>query len=231
MYKTKDFNVKENENGTLEGYASTWIREPDAYGDIVRKGAFSKCLARLKAEGKTIPLIWSHQLDSLKSYIGQVEEIEEDDKGLHFVASFNDSEDAQKVRKMYKDGVLSKFSFAYDIIDEGTVTLEDGRKANELRELDIFEVSCVLIPANSDASVVDVKTGKRNSKKDEQRIKDAIQLLQELLDDVVEEVLDDSEASTTEEKSGDNVEIEAEDQEIFNEKKAELLKMINEIKF
>lgn len=227
MYKTKLFGVTENENGTLEGYASTWIRKADSYGDVVKQGAFSKCLARLKAENKTIPLIWSHQLDNLKSYIGQVDVLEEDDHGLHFIASFNDSDDAQKVRQMYKDGVLSKFSFAYDVIDAGPVVLEDGTKANELRELDIFEVSCVLIPANSDASVVDVKTGKRNSAKDEQRIRDAINLLQELLDNV-EEALDSDNASITEEKSGDNA-AQAEDQEIFNAKKAELLSMIEKI--
>lgn len=229
MYKIKSFNVVESDNGTLEGYASTWIRKADAYGDVVKQGAFKNSIERLKAEGKKIPLIWSHQMDSLRSYIGQVDVLEEDEKGLHFVASFNDSDDAQKVRQMYKDGVLSKFSFAYNILDEGPVVLEDGTKANELRELEIYEVSCVLVPANDDAGVVGVKAGKRNSKRDEERIKDAIKLLQELLDDVVEEVLDDNEASTAEEKSGDNVEIEAEDQEIFNAKKAKLLEMIQKI--
>jgi len=156
--KLKQFDVQTNNEdyGILIGYASTWIREPDAYGDIVRKGAFEESLAKLKAEGKKIPFIWSHQMDNLKSYIGTAE-AEEDDKGLRFVATFDSSEDAQKVRQMYKDGRLSKFSFAYNVLDEGIVTLEDGRKANELRKLDIYEVSAVLVPANSDAGVVDVK--------------------------------------------------------------------------
>lgn len=156
--KLKQFDVQTNNEdyGILIGYASTWIREPDAYGDIVRKGAFEESLAKLKAEDKKIPFIWSHQMDNLKSYIGTAE-AEEDDKGLRFVATFDSSEDAQKVRQMYKDGRLSKFSFAYNVLDEGIVTLEDGRKANELRKLDIYEVSAVLVPANSDASVVDVK--------------------------------------------------------------------------
>ena len=232
MYKTKNFSVKENENGTLEGYASTWIRKPDAYGDVVKRGAFAKSIEKLKAEGKTIPLIWSHQLDSLKSYIGQVDFLEEDDKGLHFIASFNDSDDAQKVRKMYQDGVLSKFSFAYNVLDQGTVVLEDGTKANELRELEIYEVSCVLVPANDDATVVDVKTGKRNSKKDEQTIRDAIILLQRLLDeaeDVVDMIDDNTDMSTTENKCSDNVG-QTEDQELINVKKTELLKIIDNIK-
>lgn len=227
MLRTKFYGVIENENGTLEGYASTWIRKPDSYGDVVKQGAFAKCIARLKEEGKTIPLIWSHQLDNLKSYIGQVDVLEEDNKGLHFIASFNDSADAQKVRQMYKDGVLSKFSFAYDILDEGPVVLEDGTKANELRELDIFEVSCVLVPANSDASVIDVKAGKRNSRKDEQTIRDAIALLQELLGEV-EEIIESDEASTTENLAEDNA-AQAKDQSEINAKKAELLDLINKI--
>ena len=39
MIKTKSFDVKVDENGMISGYASTWTREPDSYGDIVAKGA------------------------------------------------------------------------------------------------------------------------------------------------------------------------------------------------
>lgn len=226
MYKIKEYDFTMNENGSLEGYASTWIREPDAYGDVVAKGAFTNCLAKLKAEGKKIPLIWAHQMDNLKSYIGWAEAWE-DEKGLHFIAEFNDTTEAQQVRQMYKDGVLSKFSFAYNILDEAPVTLADGRKANELRELEIYEISCVLVPANPDASVVDVKSGKRNSKKDEQTIKDAINLLQQLLAEVGDNITSD-EASITEDKTGGNV-ISTEDQELINVKKAKLLELINKI--
>lgn len=169
MYKVKEFIVQPIDNGSIEGYASTWIREPDAYSDVVRKGAFAKCLARLKAEGIKIPLIWSHQLDNLNSYIGTAE-AEEDEKGLHFVATFEDTPEAQKVRQMYMDRRLSKFSFAYNIIDEAPVILADGRKANELRELEIFEISCVLVPANSDATVTSIKADKIETKEDSEEI-------------------------------------------------------------
>ena len=53
---------------------------------------------------------------------------------------------------------------------------------NELRELDLFEISCVCVPANDDAGVVDVKSGRRNSAKDENAIREAITLLQGLLE-------------------------------------------------
>lgn len=194
MNQFKEFKVeyKDAGNGTLEGYASTWIRHPDSYGDVVKEGAFTRTLKERWNGGKGIPLLWAHQMDSLSSYIGKAD-AEEDDKGLHFVASFDDTPEAQRVRGLYKDGRLSKFSFAFDVRDAGMVTLEDGVKANELRDLDLFEISCVCVPANDDAGVVavkseepEVKTGKRNSKKDEDAIRQAITLLQGVLDEAGE---------------------------------------------
>ena len=186
----KEFNVKYHDegNGSLEGYASTWIKKPDCYGDVVREGAFTRTLEERWNGGKGIPLLWAHQMDNLKSFIGTAE-AEEDEKGLHFLAQFDGTEEAQRVRELYKDGRLSKFSFAFDVRENGMITLEDGVKANELRDLELFEISCVCVPANDDAGVVAVKStepeeksGRRNSKKDEDAIKQAIALLQGVLD-------------------------------------------------
>lgn len=187
----KEFNVKYDDsgNGSLEGYASTWIRQADSYGDVVKSGAFARTLKERWNGGNGIPLLWAHQMDNLKSFIGTAE-AEEDEKGLHFLASFDATEEAQRVRELYKDGRLSKFSFAFDVRDNGTVTLEDGTKANELRDLELFEISCVCVPANDDAGVVDVKAGRRNRKSDEDTIKQIISLAQSLLDDEVSDTED-----------------------------------------
>ena len=237
----KEFKVKykemEDGSGYLEGYASTWIREPDAYGDIVKKGAFTKTLKKIYEEGKQIPLLWSHKMDDLSSYIGTAE-ADEDDKGLHFIAKFDDTDEAQTVRQMYKDGRLSKFSFAYDIKDAGIVTLEDGRKANELRELDLYEISCVLVPANSDAGVVDVKSTEIETKDDksvkstEEVLKEVISLLTQLLEDVTENISE--EESNSEDNSEVNDEQSEEQKNIVNEVKSteeqkKLLDIINSI--
>lgn len=186
MFKDCEVQYKDAGTGSIEGYASTWIRQPDSYGDVVAKGAFTKTLADRWNGGKGIPFLWAHQMDNLKSFIGTAE-ADEDDHGLHFVATFDDTEEAQKVRQLYKDGRLRKFSFAYDVKEAGTVTLEDGTKANELRELDLFEISAVTVPANDDAGVVDVKSGRRNSKADESKIRQAIELLQDVLGELNEE--------------------------------------------
>ena len=215
--KYKQFNVKYRDegNGSIEGYASTWIREPDAYGDIVRESAFTKTLAERWNGGKGIPLLWAHQMDQLKSFIGSAD-ADEDEKGLHFVAKFDDTEEAQRVRELYKDGRLKSFSFAYDTLDWAPIELEDGRKANELRELDLFEISCVTVPANSDATVTEVKSGRRNSAKDldtmaeiESHLKEAMSglaKLKETVDDT-DEGKDEAEANeASEEQKQSNLE-------------------------
>lgn len=178
--KTKTFELKAD-NGMITGYASTWTREPDSYGDIVAKGAFADCIKNLKAEGKVLPLLFNHLSDDIDAYIGTVTNLEEDDHGLKFDAAFDDTKEAQRARELAATGRVVKFSFAYDILDQGEVILEDGRKANELRKLNIHEVSLVLYPANPDTSVVSVKSGRRNSAKDEDKIRQAIMLLQDVL--------------------------------------------------
>lgn len=215
--KIKSFGVKYRDegNGSIEGYASTWIREPDSYGDVVKEGAFTNTLRERWNGGKGIPLLWAHQMDQLKSFIGSAD-ADEDEKGLHFVAKFDDTEEAQRVRELYKDGRLKSFSFAYDVKDWAPIELEDGRKANELRELDLFEISCVTVPANSDATVVDIKSGRRNSAKDldtmaeiEGHLKEAMSglaKLKETVDDT-DEGKDEAEANeASEEQKQSNLE-------------------------
>ena len=241
----KEFKVayKDEGNGSIEGYASTWIRQPDSYGDVIKKGAFTRTLADRWNGGKGIPLLWAHQMYTLSSFIGTAD-AEEDEKGLHFIAAFDGTDEAQRVRELYRDGRLSKFSFAYDILDQGPVTLEDGTKANELRDLDLFEISCVCVPANDDAGVVEVKAapeeekepeqteevkeaepeekaGRRNSRKDADAIREAITLLQGVLGE-----FEDEEAPTESGEDEVKANAAAEEPEQSNPKKDALLEYI-----
>lgn len=200
MYKYKDFNVEykdANDNGMICGYASTFNDEiPDCYGDVVKNGAFANSLAKIEAEGRTIPFVWSHRLDDIHAYLGSCK-AHEDEHGLYFEATLDDTPEAQRVRQLFKDGRLSKFSFAYNVLDEGPITLANGMKANQLRELELMEITACLIPANSNASVVDVKSG-NDEKKD----------------------------SGSEEKSTGDNESTSEDQKLLNLQKFELLQLI-----
>ena len=220
--KRKTFDVK-SDNGSITGYASTWTREPDSYGDVVAKGAFSESIAKIREDGRVLPLLFNHAGDDLNAYIGSITNLEEDDHGLKFDANFDATPEAQRARELSMDGRLAKFSFAYDVLDQGEVTLEDGRKANELRKLDIHEVSLVLYPANPDTSVVSVKAGRRNRKTDEEIIKQIISLANQLLEDEADDIDVQQEDTNAKSEELDTVN----DEEL--EKKNLLLKEAEEI--
>ena len=225
-YKSISIQYKDEGNGSIEGYASTWVKEPDSYGDICRKGCFKNSLENRWDGGKNIPLLWAHKMDDLNAYVG-IATAQEDEIGLFFHADFNDSPEAKKIRELYKSGTLNSFSFAYDTIDSGLVTLEDGRKANELRELDIFEISCVLVPANATAVVTEVKSGRRNRKSDEDAIKEIIRLATSLLDEVSDETPEETEEPKEEQKA--NEEADSKELDDLNARKDALLDFINKI--
>jgi len=185
----KSFELKSDENGIVEGYASTWTKTPDSYGDIVIKGAFTETLKKRKATGHPFPLCFNHDFDQI---IGAVFEAEEDDYGLKIRASFLNTPAAQEKRELVKEGIVWQFSFAYSVLGAEAPTEEEKKQgiSQKLTKLDLYEVSLVPVPANQTAIVTEiknddnaeVKAGRRNSAKDEELIRDAISALQALLD-------------------------------------------------
>lgn len=163
MRKSFDASFKAREKadgdgGTLVAYAATFDREPDSYGDVIARGAFTETLEKWASSDARIPLLFGHRTDDPEMNLGAVIKAEEDERGLRIEATFDpDNAKAQYARKLVREGRLSKMSFAFDVIEQGTITLEDGREANELRKVDLFEVSLVPIPANQHADVIDVK--------------------------------------------------------------------------
>ena len=201
MHKYKEFALikSADDAGTISGYFSTYDRIPDSYGDVIARGAFTETIQKRKESGHPFPLCWNHDLDQI---IGSVnpDDIQDTDKGPLMTASFFNTPLAQEKREIVKSGVVYQFSFAYEILDAGPVTLEDGTKANELRKLELFEVSIVPVPANPRAEVTDIKAGRRNSQKDADAIREAITLLQGVLGELedIEEDPKDSDAKSEE---------------------------------
>lgn len=87
---------------------------------------------------------------------------------------------------------MYQFSFAYDVLAWQRPTEEEEKAgiANVLTKLDLFEVSIVPIPANQNAVMTDIKSGRRNKKTDEEKIRQIISLANQLLDDEVDDADD-----------------------------------------
>jgi HK97 family phage prohead protease len=150
-------------DGLAEGeflvYPSTFIKTPDSYGDIVAPGAFLKTIEQWKESGNVLPGLFGHRMDDPDFYVAGAKDMGEDEHGWWVKGFFDlESPKGQHVYRLVKGRRLNQLSFAYDVIDQAGVELEDGVKANELRDLKVYEFSFVPVGANQDTSVVSVKS-------------------------------------------------------------------------
>lgn len=184
-HKYKEFAMQKSSEdaGEISGYFSTYDRVPDSYGDVIAPGAFTETIQKRKESGHPFPLCWNHDLNQI---IGSIDpdNIVDTPKGPLMTASFFNTQPAQEKREIVKSGVVYQFSFAYDVLGWEKPTPEEEKAGiwNILTKLDLFEVSIVPIPANQNAVMTEIKAGRRNSQKDEDAIKQAIALLQGVLD-------------------------------------------------
>lgn len=180
--KTKHFELQvkaaEEGKGRISGYASVFGNK-DSYGDVVVKGAFSSFLHKISLSKKVVPVFYGHNLEDPRANIGRVLSLTEDDYGLKFDAQLDLSGDTygRVVYEQLKDGRLDSMSFGYQVLDYAI-----EKDTTELKELELFEISVVPIPANPDALVTEVKAGRAISAKNMDLIRRAYEALGELLD-------------------------------------------------
>lgn len=180
--KTKHFELRvkaaEEEEGRISGYASVFGNE-DSYGDVVVKGAFSSFLQKISLSRKVVPVFYGHNMEDPRANIGRVLTLAEDDYGLKFDAQLDISGDTygRIVYDQLKDGRLDSMSFGYQVLD---YSIE--KDVTELKELELFEISVVPIPANPAAKITEVKAGRAISAKNMDLIRRAYEALGELLD-------------------------------------------------
>lgn len=175
------------DDGQFLVYPSTFTREPDAYGDVIAKTAFDDTIQEWKDSGNVLPGLYGHRLDDPDYFVASAIDQGTDDHGWWVKGQFDlDSPKATQVYRLVKGGRLTQLSFAFDVLDEGSVELEEGVSANELRKVKVYEFSFVPIGANQDTSVVAVKSavealaqkaGRALSSKNEDTLKDVIDQL------------------------------------------------------
>lgn len=211
---TPAVNVKAGpEDGLKEGefvvYPSTFIKQPDSYGDIVAPGAFLKTIDTWMNSGLVLPGLFGHRMDDPDYWVAGAEDMGEDQHGWWVKGGFDlEAPKARQTYRIVKGRRLNQLSFAYDVIDEAGVELDHGVKANELRELKVYEFSFVPIGANQDTSVVavksmlelvtrEVKAGRVLSAKNESELRQAHESIGRVLS-ALEDTSDEEKASGTE---------------------------------
>lgn len=140
--------IKEHDmEGEFTGYGSVFDVE-DLYGDVVEKGAFARTLQNYDK----VKLLWQH---NTMEPIGVFKEIYEDEYGL--VVKGQLAMDVQRGREAYsliQMGAIDGLSIGYSTIQAVT---DKKTGIRTLKELKLYEISVVTMPANEEAVITGLK--------------------------------------------------------------------------
>lgn len=171
-------SAPDDEFGWVEGYGNvSGVR--DRANEVVVRGAYGD-MERIKKDGF---LAAGHEWGA--TGIGYFEDVYEDEKGLFFRAKFHSTDEAQAVRKVIQERVAAgksvSFSIGYFVKKAKWVEMEEGKYDwyRELHELEVVEISVVTVPANTESTLTDFKTGAGS------RLEDHIDMALGLVDDLV----------------------------------------------
>jgi HK97 family phage prohead protease len=122
------------------GYAAIFDLA-DRGGDVVRAGAFARCLKRGEA---ALPLLWQH---APGRPIGRIEYLKEDKRGLRVIGRLSEGAAGREAAALLKEGAVSGLSFGYRIRQAS------GEGPRELTDLELVEISLVTLPMQPKARV------------------------------------------------------------------------------
>lgn len=158
--RSYDFEIRSDEGDglTLEGYAAvfgtpTRIRDHlGEFDEVVLPGAFQRSLGE-----RTPVLQWDHGRDPAvgTAPIGDIQDLREDDHGLHVRARLYDHPSTERVRMAIRGRSVKGMSFRFGIPDKGdTWSKRTGEPdLREIRDADIHELGPVVFPAYKATSV------------------------------------------------------------------------------
>lgn len=156
------------EDGTVEGYGSVFGQK-DSYDDVIARGAFAGTLAAHQRDGSMPAMLWQH--DTSKP-IGVWTEMAEDDNGLRVKGKLAlDTALGKEAHALLKMGALNGLSIGFM---SKQWQYDRETEIRTLTEVDLWEVSLVTFPAQSQARVTNVKAADAMSTP-----KDAEQILRE----------------------------------------------------
>ncbi len=144
--------AKATAEGAVEGLASPFGGEPDAYGDIIAPGAFRSSIERHRKRGTAPALLWAH--DAARP-VGTWQRLEERPDGLHVKGALNlKSSAGSEAFEHLRHGDVTGLSIGFTL--PGGVSDYSGNN-RVLREVELHEISLVTIPAADTARIYAVK--------------------------------------------------------------------------
>lgn len=141
-----------SETGSFSGYGAVF-GNVDRDLDVIEPGAFTKTLAEHKRRGPMPPLLWQHRFDRP---IGAFTTLREDQKGLYVEGELAlKTSKGSEAYELLKIGAVGGLSVGFCIPNGGKV--HDRGGVRRIKQIELWEISLVPIPANPEAVVSEVK--------------------------------------------------------------------------
>jgi HK97 family phage prohead protease len=112
---------------------------------VITPNAFKHC------DGKTVPLVWNHNHDTVENIAGKIV-LEQRDEGLYGYAYFNDTPTGRKSKACVEHGDITGLSLMANHIKE----IPNRSNGTDVVHGDVQEVSLVIAQANPGAGITSV---------------------------------------------------------------------------
>lgn len=148
------FDVKEvDEEGHFAGYASVY-NVIDAYREVVAPGAFANTLRKWNTRGRLPPALWQHRSGEP---VGPFTKMVEDERGLYTEGQLlvKDVQRAREARALMQSKTVDGLSIGFNSLVE---EWDKNTQLLTLKEIDLWEVSIVTFPANSESLITEVRS-------------------------------------------------------------------------
>ncbi|UEM08073.1 HK97 family phage prohead protease (plasmid) [Skermanella rosea] len=159
-----EFETKQDDAGQMlvEGYGSTFGGDPDAYGDVVAKGAFKESL-----KTRMPKMLYQHHPHRIA---GVWDEAKEDGKGLYLKGHFINTTLGRDAYEEARSGALDSMSIGFSCT---SADYDEKKGTRTLKGIELYEVSLVTFPANSNALITGVKEAPKTIRELEEILRDA----------------------------------------------------------
>lgn len=144
----KDVDLKSR---TVTGYFSRF-GNIDSDEDMIVPGAFTKTIKERGQDGKNVIIHLADHWMSTDNLLGKPKLFELRDGG-YFETTFSNTTKANDILQLYEDGVINQHSFGFK-----TIKAENKKSYREIQEVMIYEISTVVLGANSETPFTGFKS-------------------------------------------------------------------------
>lgn len=195
-----DAKLDDSGSGRVSGYGSVF-GGIDSYGDTIVPGAYKGTIPQFLKDGF---IAWSHDW---AFPIATPDKAREDERGLWIEAAFHTDAESQRARQIVAErlerGKSMGLSIGYQA--KGFDFQEvDGQQVRRLLDIELMEVSLVMVPADAAARVASVKAKRRLSR---HQLEAVIATLQALMGDEDEQDVADALAGDAEDGKATGIDL------------------------